>query len=183
MNDKTHYRKAFDSPYLSSADIVGRTTLTIDHVSLEGDRTKKTNEVFNTAHFVEAEIRPGEKLKPMILNATNSRTLRDRTGSHYINDWVKIPVTIFVDPNVRFRKDTVEGLRIDPKPPRERHTLAPDTPQFDRAVTAYRRDGNLDTVTKHMIVPDDVAALIKQVAKKQRAEQASPAEGGQHGLD
>jgi hypothetical protein len=31
MNDttKTHFRKAFDSPYLSSADIVEPTTLTV----------------------------------------------------------------------------------------------------------------------------------------------------------
>ena len=77
---KTHYRKAFDSPYLSSADIVESTVLTIKYVALEKDRTKKTPELFNTAHFVEKELRPGEKLKPMILNATNSKTMKSITG-------------------------------------------------------------------------------------------------------
>ena len=38
---KTHYRKAFDSPYLSSADIVEPTVLTIQRVTLEKDHTKK----------------------------------------------------------------------------------------------------------------------------------------------
>ena len=38
--DKTHYRKAFNSPYLSSADIVEPTDLTISHVRLEPDKTK-----------------------------------------------------------------------------------------------------------------------------------------------
>ena len=66
--EKTHYRKAFNSPYLGSADIVGEMILTISKVVLEKDKTNKTQDSFNTAYFSDAEIRPGEKLKPMILN-------------------------------------------------------------------------------------------------------------------
>lgn len=108
---KTHYRKAFDSPYLSSADIVEPTTLTIARVALEPDKSKKSKDNFNTAYFVEKEIRPGEKLKPMILNATNSRVLKDMCGSPWIDDW-QGTVTVYVDRNVKFGRDTVEGLRI-----------------------------------------------------------------------
>lgn len=39
-DSKTHYRKAFDSPYLSSADIVEPTVLTIARATLENDKTK-----------------------------------------------------------------------------------------------------------------------------------------------
>lgn len=115
MNDqtKTHYRKAFDSPYLSSADIVDPVVLTIKRVTLEPDRTKKTKDEFNTAWFMEREIRPGEPLKPMILNATNSKMLAKLTGSKWIDDWQNVPVTIYVDSNVRFGKETVEGLRVE----------------------------------------------------------------------
>ena len=112
MMSKTHYRKAFDSPYLSSADIVETTTLTIKHVALEHDRTMKTKDLFNTAYFAEKEIRPGEKLKPMILNAHNSKIMSNLSGSKFIDDWMNIPVVIYVDSNVRFGKETVEGLRI-----------------------------------------------------------------------
>ncbi|MEG1655817.1 MAG: hypothetical protein RR390_20300, partial [Hafnia sp.] len=35
---KTHYRKAFDSPYLSSADIVEPAILTISRAVLENDK-------------------------------------------------------------------------------------------------------------------------------------------------
>lgn len=120
MNEnKTHYRKAFDSPYLSSADIVEPTILTISHVKLESDKTKKTKDVFNTAYFVEKELRPGEALKPMILNAGNSRTMKQLTGSPFIEDWVNQTVTVYVDNNVRFGKDTVEGLRISTERPRQ----------------------------------------------------------------
>lgn len=109
---KTHYRKAFDSPYLSSADIVDPITLTIKRVVLETDRTKKTKDQFNTAYWQEREIRPGEPLKPMILNATNSKFLAQHTGSKWIDDWAGTAVTVYVEPNVRFGKETVEGLRL-----------------------------------------------------------------------
>lgn len=120
MNDKTHFRKAFDSPYLSSADIVEPTTLTIKHVRLEADKTKKTRDLFNTAYFAEQEIRPGEKLKPMILNSTNSKVVKQLAGSPFIEDWSGVAITVYVDPAVRFGKETVEGLRISPVPPQKR---------------------------------------------------------------
>lgn len=109
---KTHYRKAFDSPYLSAADIVDPIILTIKRVVLEKDKTKKTSDEFNTAYWVEREIRPGEALKPMILNATNSKFLAELTGSKWIDDWAGACVTVWVDSNVRFGKETVEGLRL-----------------------------------------------------------------------
>lgn len=115
--DKTHYRKAFDSPYLSSADIVEPTVLTVAYVALESDHTKKTKDKFNTAHFVEKELRPGEKLKPMILNATNSKTMKMLTSTPFIEDWQNVAITVYVDSNVKFGKESVEGLRISSKAP------------------------------------------------------------------
>ena len=117
MSEKTHFRKAFDSPYLSSADIVGPTVLTIKYVRLEKDKTKKTKDEFNTAYFAEREIRPGEPLKPMILNATNSKTMRVLTGSPFIDDWKDVRITVYVDPAVTFGKGVVEGLRIATEAP------------------------------------------------------------------
>lgn len=113
-NDKTHYRKAFASPYLSAADVVEPTRLTIAYVRLEGDKTKKTKTQMNTAYFAEREIRKGEKLKPMILNATNSKMMAKMTGSPFIEDWVNVPVEVYAVSGVRFGNETVEGLRIKP---------------------------------------------------------------------
>ena len=148
MDEKTHYRKAFDSPYLSSADIVEPTVLTVKYVRLELDRTKKTKDMFNTAHFVETEIRRGEALKPMILNASNSKTMKALTGSAFIDDWNNVRITIYVDHNVRFGKETVEGLRISPHAPEQgKKTLTPAmTTAWANAKAAYKRDGNLDAV-------------------------------------
>lgn len=143
MTEKTHYRKAFDSPYLSSADIVEPTLLTVSHVSLEKDLTKKTQDMFNTAHFAEKELRPGEKLKPMILNASNSKTMKALANSPFIDDWRGIKITVYVDHNVRFGRETVEGLRISPHAPEKKSLTPEQTKAWDSAKAAYKRDGNL----------------------------------------
>lgn len=145
MNDqtKTHYRKAFDSPYLSSADIVDPVVLTIKRVALEPDRTKKTKDEFNTAWFMEREIRPGEPLKPMILNATNSKMLAKLTGSKWIDDWQNVPVTVYVDSNVRFGKETVEGLRLE----KATHRPKAAPPELVESAEAAAKKGT-DTLRK-----------------------------------
>ena len=155
MTTKTHYRKAFDSPYLSSADIVEPTVLTVSRVTLESDHTKKTKDVFNTAHFVEKEIRVGEKLKPMILNASNSKTMRGITGSPFIDDWQNVRITIYVDSNVRFGKETVEGLRISPHAPEKKYLTPANAKAWENAKAAYKRDKNLDTVLSRVSMSDE----------------------------
>jgi len=160
--DKTHYRKAFDSPYLSSADIVEPTMLTVAYVRLEPDHTKKTKDLFNTAHFVEKELRPGEKLKPMILNATNSKTMKNLTGTPFIEEWANVRVTVYVDPNVRFGKESVEGLRLSSKAA-ARNVLTPDkTALWENAKAAYRRDGNLDKVLARVDISEEHQRQIKE---------------------
>lgn len=166
MPDKTHYRKAFDSPYLSSADIVEPTDLTIMRVVLEPDKTKKSKELFNTAYFEQKEIRPGETLKPMILNAGNSRIMKDMTGSHFIEDWLNVRVQIYVDPNVQHMNSIVEGLRINPvAPPELTELVASDITKWMRAIERCRKDGNLDAVKTHMIISPENEQLIKEQAK------------------
>lgn len=158
---KTHFRKAFDSPYLGSADVVDQVELTIRCVRLEPDKTKKTKDLFNTAYFVQKEIRPGEPLKPMILNATNSKTMRSLTGSPFIDDWQNVNVTIYVDSNVRFGKETMEGLRISPYAPEKKFLTPANERAWENAKAAYRRDGNLDAVLSRMDMTEDHQAQLK----------------------
>jgi len=165
VTEKTHYRKAFNSPYLSSADIVEPTVLRIKCVKLEKDKSKKTKDEYNTAYFTEPELRPGEPLKPMILNATNSKTLAKLTGTPWINNWNNIDVTIYVDSNIRFGRDTVEGLRISTEPPRKvKEELKPATKNWSNAIMAYKRDGNFDAIEKHMTISDENKELLKKDA-------------------
>jgi len=161
--EKTHYRKAFKSPYLSSADIVESEVLTIKSVRLETDKTKKTKDSFNTAYFTESEIRKGEPLKPMILNATNSKMMKELADSAFIDDWQEVKVMIYVDHNVRMMGETMDGLRICAPPTRKKLMVGGN--QFKNAVEAYKRDGNLDAVRARVDIPQDVEALVKKAAE------------------
>lgn len=163
MTEKTHYRRAFNSPYLSSADIVAPMVFTIERVVLEADKTNKTKDLHNTAYFVEQEIRPGEKMKPMILNVTNCETLRHLSGSHFIDDWTGLQVTIYVDKAVKFGRDIMEGLRIS-SVKYEPKALTPDKKTvWDNAKIAFKRDGDLEKVlTRYTMTEEHKRQLIAE---------------------
>jgi hypothetical protein len=144
----THYRGAFDSPYLSSADIVGPTVLTIKHVRQEAHKTEQHTKPFNVAYFLEGEIRPGEKLKPMILNATNCKTLVKMSGSKYIDHWKDLEVVIYVDNNVIMNGEVVEGLRISPELPQKKELTPSMKKAWRNAKHVYKKFGNLKGVKK-----------------------------------
>jgi hypothetical protein len=164
--EKTHFRKAFNSPYLSSADLVGPTILTIKEVRLEKDHSKRTKDSFNTIHFVERDLRRGEKLKPMILNATNSKTMATLSGSQFIEDWAGVAISVYVEQNIKFGKDMVDGLRISPVPPKkEKPFLTPKSEgNWTNAIEAYKRDGNLDEVLKRVQITEENQKLIMEQA-------------------
>lgn len=168
--NKTHFRKAFDSPYLSSADVVEPIVLTVKCVRLEKDHTKKTQDMFNTAYFVEKEIRRGEKLKPMILNATNSKTMKGLTNSAFIDDWNNVRITIYVDHSVRFGKETVEGLRISPHAPEAApKQLTPDmTKAWANAKAAFKRDGNLVSVLERVTMSEEHQTQLMAEAEAEK---------------
>lgn len=160
QDDLHHFRAVFDSPYLSSADIFEPATLTIARATQELDKTKKTKDTFNTVYFQEKEIRPGEKLKPMILNATNSKMLFKLTGSPFIEDWAGRRIVVYVETGIKFGRDTVDGLRI--RPATERKTLTPDQTQaWDNAKAAFKRDGNLDKVLARVDISDEHQEQLK----------------------
>ena len=159
--DQTHYRKAFNSPYLSSADITEPTKLSIKCVKLEKDKSKKTKDSFNTAYFVENEIRQGEPLKPMILNVGNSKIIKGFADSPYLEDWNKIAITVYVDHSVKFGRDMVEGLRVSTeRPSAVKAELKPDTNAWNNAIAAYERDGNFDKIEKRMFISEENKAKI-----------------------
>lgn len=164
MKDKTHYRKAFDSPYLSSADIVEPTVLTISHVVLESDKTKKTQDRFNTAYFKEKQIRPNEKLKPMILNATNSKMVRQITGSPFLEDWQNVKVMICVE-RVKNRQEYVDGLRIYPAITKKKILTPIQIETWEKAKQSYINNGSLDKVLAHVEMSlEDQERLKKECA-------------------
>jgi hypothetical protein len=65
-----------------------------------------------------------------------------------------VPITIYVDQNVRFGREMVEGLRISPNKP-ERKVITPGTKLWANAKVAYLRDGHLKAVLQRMDISEE----------------------------
>jgi hypothetical protein len=143
MADKTHYRKVFKSDHLGVADledlIESKTPLafTIKHVKQEYDvmvAGRKGN--FNIAYF-------NEQIKPLVLNATNSKTMKKLAGgSAFIEDWKNIRVTLFIDKSAKLKGEVVGGVRISP------NAAATISKKQHGILDALIKDNGLDTDEK-----------------------------------
>lgn len=171
--NKTHFRKHFKSCYLAAVDITEEIELTISRIVEEMDASKKTKDKLLVAYFKESEIRKGERLKPMVINATNAKTINRIANSPFIEDWAGVSVVVYVDDQVRFGRDIVEGLRLKAavtKP--EKPLLTPESAnRWANAVKSYQSTGNLDKVKERMqITPETEALLIEQATAPQGDE-------------
>lgn len=165
-NSKTHYRKVFKSDHLGVADLEdliesgSNLIFTITRVQQEiGARVAGKKGDFNIAYFKE-------KIKPFVLNATNSKTMKGfANGSSFVEDWGNIPVQLYIDKSASFGGVVTGGVRIHPSQPKQRQELTPDmkTP-WNNAVNAYKRDGNLDRVLERMDITSNNQNLIMQQA-------------------
>lgn len=163
---KTHYRKVFKSDHLGVADledfIEDKSTLvfTIDHVIQHiGVQVAGRKINANIAYFKES-------IKPLVLNATNSKTMKSLSGgSSFVEDWKNIMVRLYVDPNAKLKGEIVGGVRIHPDPPKMvKPVLTPDSKNWQSAIDAYARDGNLTAVLERATVSKEHQQLIMDAA-------------------
>ncbi|MBL4574463.1 MAG: hypothetical protein JKY86_15520 [Gammaproteobacteria bacterium] len=161
---KTHFRKVFKSDHLGQADLEdfneegSRLIFTISHVNQENDVAvagRKGN--FNIAYFKE-------KIKPLVLNATNSKVMKGLCGgSPFVEDWQNVLVQLYIDPSVKMKGEMVGGVRIRTKTPVvTKPVLTPDEPaMWQSALDAYKRDGSLEKVLSRRSISDAHQKLIK----------------------
>lgn len=115
---KTHYRKVFKSDHLGLADLeemieAGQSLIfIIKEVKQEYDvkvAGRKGNH--NIAYFVEP-------IKPLVLNATNSKRVRAfNGGSVWVEDWCDTMIELYPDYDVKMKGEKVGGVRIKTKQP------------------------------------------------------------------
>jgi len=141
--EKTHWKKAFKSDYLSSSDVDSKgLNLIIEKVLYKECMTQSGKVYCNVAFFKDG------KTKPMILNVTNSKMVKKFANNKtHLEDWVNIPISVYVDSNVRFGKETTEGLRIRPVQPKfSKPELKPDTQQWKSAVDFLKGSGSISQI-------------------------------------
>lgn len=173
--DKTHYRKALKSDHLGIADLEEyteegkRLVFTIrevkQYILKDGDRNSGISVAgkrisANIAYFKEP-------IKPLVLNATNSRIIRAFNGnSPFIEDWSNTLVELYIDSSIKMKGEVVGGVRIKPKQPvLAKPELLPNTGKWNDAVTFLKNNGDIANIKKHYTLSANNEKTLKDEAK------------------
>ena len=152
---KDHYRNVFKSDHLGSADLEdfieqGKPLVfTIKHVIQEKQAKVAGKKIdANIAYFVEP-------IKPMVLNATNSKQIKLFTGSPFVQDWVNVLIELYVDENVQMKGVTTSGVRIRPIQPKVQSKTKPAFTEanFEKAKLA---NATREQIEKVYTITDEV---------------------------
>lgn len=112
--NKTHWRKYDKTDFLGAVDLDEMTpseiTVVIKKVEWLEVKVRGVKGMHRIAQFQQ-------DIKPMIINVENGKVLQSFTNSKHLEDWVNIPVTIFIKENVKFGTDTMDALRFRPNKP------------------------------------------------------------------
>lgn len=165
-SNKTHYRKVFKSDHLGIVDLEefleeGKNLIfTVARVEQRyGERVAGRKIDCNVAFFVEP-------VKPMVLNATNSKQMRKfNNNSPFVEDWNNTAVELFIDKNVKMKGETVGGVRIKPRQPRlTLPVLNEQNPHWKTGKTKVQQENwTIDMIRNHYTISEeDYGKLCKQ---------------------
>lgn len=104
----THWKQLQDSPYLGAYSLQPGQELILTIASVGKEKVIGTDgkkEDCTVIHFAERGV------KPMVVNATNAKSISKVAGSPYIERWVGVKIQIYAD-NVKAFGDIVEALRV-----------------------------------------------------------------------
>lgn len=157
---KTHWRRVFNSDYLGSCDLEdGKDmkavikSVSIQEVKGQDGKSQKCN----VAVFTD------QKVKPMILNATNCKVVKKFAGTPFIEDWNNISVQIYVKDDVRAFGEVTEGLRIRAtQPSMSKPKLVPGTPQWDNAIKYLKGTGTITEIRKKYELSSENEEVLKE---------------------
>jgi hypothetical protein len=136
-NKKHHYRNVFKSDHLGSADLEdlieqgSNLIFTIKYAKQElGVKVAGKKVDANIVYFVEP-------IKPMVVNATNGKIIKAFTGSSFVEDWVNVPVELYIDENVKsVTGGLTQGVRIRPIQPKVNTKPLFTSANFEKAKSA-----------------------------------------------
>jgi hypothetical protein len=161
--NRTHFRKAYKSDHLGVPDLEelqeadSNLIFTIKEVKYElGARVAGNKGDFNICYFKES-------IKPLVLNATNSKVLSKLSKSSFIEDWVNLKIQLLIDRNVKFKGDIVDGVRISKNPPKvSKYKLVPGCDKWNDAIEGAKTM-TLEQMRKHFDISEENYALLKKV--------------------
>lgn len=154
---KTHWKKLQHPDYIGAYELMDGSenkelTVTITQIKREmitGADGKKE----------ECTVCYLKNQKPMILNATNQKTMTKLFGSPYIEDWANKQMTLYVA-KIKAFGDTVDALRVRPNAP-VKPELTPTSDKWNGAIKAFKdKSVTIEQIqASYNISPDNIKLL------------------------
>jgi len=104
----------------------------------------------------------------MVLNATNSSVIAKLTGSSFVEDWVNVKVELFILRNIRFGKDTVEGIRIKEEAPKA--LSEHDIKLIKGKVAAVTSQASLNAFYASMTAKEKTNKMVMDILKEKQID-------------
>lgn len=158
---RTHWRLLRNPNYIGAYSLDPdnpELTLTINNVTKESVKDNKGDATDCTVAYFK------EDQKPMILNATNCRTIAKLYGSNYIEEWAGAKITLYAA-QVKAFGDTVEALRIrDKRPTQSLPDLNPKHKKWEAAKTAIaKKNTTVQAIRKnYSLTPENEKLLCSK---------------------
>jgi len=157
---KTHWRKLDNPNYMGAYSLMDGQdkdlVVTIEKVVIEDVKNDRGTEQCKVAYL--------KGHKPMILNATNCRTIEKIYQTPYINDWNGKQITLFVA-KIKAFGDVLDALRVRPSKPKEtRPELTPQHPKWKGAKDAIATGSYKieDVKKKYILSPENEVLLCSK---------------------
>lgn len=163
-----HYRNAFKSDHLASADVEelqennnGLAILTLSKVEYFENRkvAGRTVKKGLVAFFKE------KNTKPMIVNSGNSKILAKFIESSNVHDWsdINIRISLYVDPNVKMSGQVVGGIKVRPTMPATEAENKPGIGTIEETLVWLKEHKNntIDLLKKHRTVTPEQEIELK----------------------
>jgi hypothetical protein len=157
METKTHWKKVFNKDYLGACDFDDNKDIKtiISHVEIReikdtsGSVSKRNIAIFKG------------NIKPMVLNVTNCKILKKFTKSSYIEDWIDLPIQIYVKDDIKAFGELTEGLRFrEVQPKIGKPELLPNTDQWKSAVDFLKSGKTIDKIESKYNISEQNRLLL-----------------------
>lgn len=162
MDKLTHWRKCDKTDFLGAVDLeellnTGQTDLlaVIEKVEIKEVKVRGKKGEFRIATFTD------KKIKPMLLNVGNAKIIKGFSGNKkHVEEWVNIPISLYIQENVKFGSEYTEALRIRPVMPKQKPELVPGHKKWDDAKEAAK-NGKLQSVkSRYVLTPENEKLLL-----------------------
>lgn len=139
----THWKKLTNPDYLGAYALEPGQDLIVTIKSVANETVTGTDGKKETCMVMRFK----ENVKPMVLNATNSKTITKLLKTPYIEYWAGRKIQIYVQEGVKAFGDIVDALRVRPFLPVEKELICADC---GHKIEGFGKS-SAETVAKHTL--------------------------------